>query len=846
MKIEEVDAGLLRRSIELGEAILVLGAGASYSSLNAAGEPIKMGEALADLLASRVGMARTEETLTEVLGAVYPRLISREQLGQILQKEYLRCTPSPELADILSYVWKRIYTWNIDDTIENIKGQRVQIRHHFNGMSEKVSLYNDIAHVEVVHLHGQVSKPDNWYILTEEEYNQRLARDSHDWYKQLGRDYVSSVPIFIGSKLKEPILSLELYRARGENGGALGRAYLITPDAPSEIQRGDFESRQIIHIQGTLADFVEWLSATFSGSLTATQSASASNEFVSEVTSRLDLADRDLDTLRRVFPIRWSQIHSAFSQKDESTIAKEASHFLSGSPPTWQLVTSDVPVMLSATDDLYTALMTTVSNRDRLFVVHGQSGSGKTTAIMQCLVNLSKDAEAPPIYEIKGDVKSLRHALRLIERIHRSEHVVIYLKDAFIYGDALGEDASYFTSGKFTIVTSARSGEWKEHLARRLGGIATTYKYERFGREDYDHLIDRLTEYVPAPKFARLTRSEKIDSLAKSRSQLLIALREATESKKFSKIITDEFRGLKNADSQALLAIVGIATLARVGLSRDIAQEAYAEIATGRSFDEALVPLEGIVIQTQGGRLVARHELYVRPLIENVIDLDVILDVIIAILKTFTRYAMPITKTVGRQDSQLFRYLLGHNFLHDLCDRRNRRMDGLRVYQEFEVDFQLDGHYWLQFGQYLVQTGNPEDALPILHRSIQAYEANNYAWHALADVQLRVAKRREKYDSVTVELIADAVRILKEQDASPDLRTDSYAIVTLTFGHISALIKHGKIIEAHTYAADYFERVQELSRTSSDSALRRAKERLAHYLVHDEWLDGGGPRRNGR
>lgn len=664
-------------------------------------------------------------------------------------------------------------------------------------------------------------------------------KDTHDWYKQLRRDYVAHTPVFVGSKLKEPILTLEMDRARGDNGNGLGRAFVITPDDLTSIQLGGLLNRNIVHLRGTLEDFVEWLQGQFGSELTASQSASAANAFIEEITTRINLADGDLDTLKSVFPIRWKDIVGALAEQEPLTFAKVAEQFLTGSPSGWQIAASDIPVMLAATNDLYDALSEAVSNRDRLFIVHGQSGSGKTTAIMQCMLRFSRELSDLPVYEIRGDAKSLRSTLRLLERIHDGEHVLVYVADAFLYGEALADDADFFTSGRFTIVSSARSGEWQEHLERRLGGVATKFTYQRFGPSDYQPLIDRLVSYVPAPKFIRLTPAEKIGALEKSNSQLLIALREATESKKFSKIIADEFNSIKNHNSKKLIALVGVATLARVGLSKEIALEAFDEISDGTIFEEARRPLAGIVLDGPAGRLVARHELYVRHLIDNVVDLDHVLDCIVAVLRTFTRYQMPITKTVGKQDAQLFRYLLGHNFLYGLCDRRSRRAEGLRVYQAFEVDFQLDGHYWLQYGQYLVEIGMPEEALPILHKSIQAYENNNFAWHSLADVQLRVAKRRDAYDSQTIELIGDAVKILKEQDARPDLRTDSYAIVTLSLGHIGALVKHGRIDEARSHATAYFERVEELNKRFSDRALRIARDRLFSYLATSEWKELG-------
>ena len=77
MKISEADEGYLLASMKIGEVVLVLGAGASASSLNARSESVKVGLALAKLIAGRAGMPYNGETLTEVLSAVSGTLSRR-------------------------------------------------------------------------------------------------------------------------------------------------------------------------------------------------------------------------------------------------------------------------------------------------------------------------------------------------------------------------------------------------------------------------------------------------------------------------------------------------------------------------------------------------------------------------------------------------------------------------------------------------------------------------------------------------------------------------------------------------------------------------------------------------
>jgi tetratricopeptide (TPR) repeat protein len=166
-------------------------------------------------------------------------------------------------------------------------------------------------------------------------------------------------------------------------------------------------------------------------------------------------------------------------------------------------------------------------------------------------------------------------------------------------------------------------------------------------------------------------------------------------------------------------------------------------------------------------------------------------------------------------------------------------IEGVRLYQTFEVEFQLDGHFWLQYGQYLVEAGDMRGALTMMERSIDAYPDNEFAWHALADIQLKVALSAEDYDAETRKLIGDAVEILNDQDKSPSMYRDYYAIVTLATGHVGALIKHGQTAAAEEAARKYLARIGDIRRQDASEELQYANDKLLRYLATGEWIAGG-------
>ena len=130
--------------------------------------------------------------------------------------------------------------------------------------------------------------------------------------------------------------------------------------------------------------------------------------------SRIEISRADVDVGQSIIIRNWQSAKNAADGMQGAHKAIVARAFLEGMPPTWSIAASEIPVWLDGTNGLMTALRDAIARKDRMFLVHGQSGSGKTTALMQALLRISKDVEGFVLYELRDDVPSLRAALELI------------------------------------------------------------------------------------------------------------------------------------------------------------------------------------------------------------------------------------------------------------------------------------------------------------------------------------------------------------------------------------------------------------------------------------------------
>lgn len=99
-KLAETEDSYLRKSINDGRVVLILGAGASAACKNRAG-PVPVGKALASLLAEKAGLPYDGETLTEVLAAVTP-ILGDAGCHALYKERFLGVEPCNDLKDLFN------------------------------------------------------------------------------------------------------------------------------------------------------------------------------------------------------------------------------------------------------------------------------------------------------------------------------------------------------------------------------------------------------------------------------------------------------------------------------------------------------------------------------------------------------------------------------------------------------------------------------------------------------------------------------------------------------------------------------------------------------------------------
>lgn len=828
----------LLKQIEDGNVCLVLGAGCSLTSSNGIPEKIPSTPKFCEIVCDAAGLPYSGENPKDVFQAVRAPSgpLSKADLKALFVDHFTDCVPSSEMNDLVGYAWRRIYTFNIDDVLRNTrKASRTQKMRTINAMREGRSEWRNFTECQVIHLHGFAGEFENGVIFSREEYAKEMQRRG-GWYECIGEDFSNHTLLVIGSSLDEPILDYHI-NTFAESYSDAGRSYLITPQKPSEIRKRALENTGFVHLEGTVSTLVDALSRKFPAGLPpeAIKGSIATGKQVS-------LSEDDIEGLRSFYPLDRSSVTRAesFHTTSKTTLARK---FFDGYGPDAFTVASGIPATLRQDAALEREVWKELSQGSLGVCILGEAGSGKSTFTHKVLFNVN-DAKVNPVYIYRENATTFSVSLMALERYLRETNKnfgVVLVDDLHIYADLLGELYSNNRLRRVRILTSARKSEWHSRLRRAVGPDIKVLEYKRFEPGDIDGLIDQLSAYYPNPTFTKLSREEKYSNFRKSSRQLLVALREATRSEVFDDTIRDEFERIESEDGRLLLAIICWATVARVGVSKGACQSIYSKLGNRISFQEAKSQLEGIVGENAKGRLVARHELYANYIVDTLLNVKRLTQTLESYFEYFSGFEMPVIQRVDRVESQLFKYTLSNKNIYRIFLRAGDVEAGFRLFDRYSVEFQLDGHFWLQQALYLRRLDRQVDALRALETSVDAYQENVFARHALAQQKLIVASLSDNYGIQEKKRISEAVDELREQHemtSSTPWRANSeeYPIITLANHHVDALYRLGQVKESQKLAGMYFNEIERFSRDAIPSDhLDSTRERLMKFAAVGKW-----------
>ncbi|MER2512781.1 MAG: SIR2 family protein [Nitrosomonas ureae] len=814
----------LHAAITNGELVLFLGAGASKGCTSKNGKAILDGAALAEHLASVANYEYDGEALDEVYAAVRSKLQSR--LDEILENLFRDIRPSAEFLKLTSFAWRRIYTLNIDDALESaIRRNNVQALHvHLakHPISDRDVFFKRL---DLIKLNGSIDQLGQGVIFSASEYAKSTAR-SLPWYEQCASDFIRSPTLFIGTKINEPLLKFHIERYKSVTNKAPGQSYVITPSA-TPLQKQALADYNIQHIAATLGDFVEWLTSSFPRALKPLDLAVASMPQLSELlTSSTPWNYASL--FDHVIPIKKSTIAGRKKASANAAILD----FYKGFRPSWDDIAEEVPARL---DVLLVAKEFLSSNfsTNRIFPLVGPAGSGKTTLLMQLCFDISNESGFD-VYFIEQPISRLAETLEAIERTSKAPRIVVGIDNVDFASDQLKEAFSSKRLQRTMLLGAERENIWKRKSRTRLGAFSfQPLMVDEFTNADAERILEKLESYGSWTRLGQMSPKQRISELVvRAQKQLLIALLEATFGLGYGEIIARDFSTLETDEEKLCFLVVGLITDRKHDAPVALVDRALSSIGILNQSTMVSNHLAGIVMN-RSGKLSVRHPVYVRYILDHLVDPSLTVRALAALLAAFSQYESPVIKHVEKLEATIYKGLINHAFLRDVL--KGRREFVLSLYKSLEKKFELDGLFWLQYGLSLRDFGEHQESLEKLRTAYEAYQME-HTQHALGQQLLIVAERSSDkqtaltYANEAIEILEVLDRVIQSDDTFP--------VVTLAEGYTKVMRRHGEEDAARRKAIDFAARLKARSDAApDDDRLRKAYENMFRYAATGTWVD---------
>lgn len=237
---------------------LLLGSGVTLDSHNRLGETLRSSEQLRKDLCTITGAPATT-SLTRAYA-----LLGTELREQELTQRFAGCQPGPSIESLPRFLWRRLFTFNIDDVLENLyecatERKQTPVPLNFDASFEPTPERDEL---HVVHLHGWVRQPEAGYVFAASEYV-RVMRSLNPWMHLLSEILATESFVIAGTSLNE--IDLEYYlshRTPGTPRRGRGPSLLIEPN-PDVATHADCDRYGLLLVHATFDVFMQWLRAEF-------------------------------------------------------------------------------------------------------------------------------------------------------------------------------------------------------------------------------------------------------------------------------------------------------------------------------------------------------------------------------------------------------------------------------------------------------------------------------------------------------------------------------------------------------------------------------------------------------
>ncbi len=481
----------LATGIAHSEYSLLLGAGASLGAVGGNGRPLPTAIQLRNALVDHFGIETGGESTTLVQVYDYCSRHFNRRLTKYLSQWFRGCQPSWQNL-IAEFNWRRIWTFNIDDVLENAFSKEGRPTRSLNWNQRFVERDNSNAQ-QIIHLHGQANglkerqQNDGGLVFSISEYA-RIVANPRAWHKVLFDEFAGRPFLVIGARLSEEFDFAEVLEGGSTAYPSTGFPSVLVVPSITPMRREQLEAAGLTIVEERGEPFIRQL---------------------------LDHYRKVRDELDEVYGTSTPGIRKFQQQfidlRKFTPHGVNAGDFYSGYEPTWDTVLKNDDALLHKTKEASDECMNLSVSEDifqSVVVLTGGASSGKSAGLLRIANSLIGKGVNPYLFRADEymDVEATLEWLTAVPR------TVLLIDDISDFSSAIQELAKRCRTQKLRMLLICSDRSSRLPLIRdRIDSqyLDPTYWYGSLTKKDIDAIIDKLHSRGRLGKITRWSRESQ-------------------------------------------------------------------------------------------------------------------------------------------------------------------------------------------------------------------------------------------------------------------------------------------------------------------------------------------------
>ena len=704
------------QGIAYSEYSILLGAGASVGAIGGNGRSLPTGAGLRDALVAEFGLDSGEETLTLPEAYGYLQRHRAAEVNLYLRDWFTNCRPSWQ-ALLAEFNWRRVWTLNIDDVVENAFGETGRPTESLN-WNQRFSDREFATGHQVIHLHGSATQlhdtgVSDALVFSLNDYLREVS-NPRTWHKVFLDEFAGNPFIVIGARLTEEIDLVDALNRGNTSAKAAGLPSVVVVPEITPIRREQLETAGFVVVEMEGGSFVDEL-----------------REHYRHVISTLSDVYGPAST-----PGSRKFLQQFIDLRTYSPVLTHPGNFYSGYQPTWANIQSDDDAVLDKSVQAANAI-TEFAQLDSVYqkivLLTGNPGSGKSAGLLRVAAHLRSAGMFPFLF--RGDEYLDKEAT--IEWLKSVPRSVLLFDDFSDHSRALQELAESCEEQKVRLLAigADRPGKHRiigDRISPQYLDFKDAYWYGRVTDDDVDRIIGKLHSRGRLGKITRWDRERQrehfITAAGRSLFDAMAELEGGAGFKEtiagiYSSLTSDSLRDLYAAACMCYEVTMPMPT----GIGASIAGVAPKALVT-------LIEREcrGLLVITRAG-IRPPHRITATMAV-NALPRPAKAKISFSLAQALAPHIDERSMRDGTREYRIARDLMNHEIVIRTCGQE----EGRSWYERLRPYYDWNGRYWDQRALFESRFEQHETARSYAERSVQVHP-HPFGYNTLGTVLLRMA-----------------------------------------------------------------------------------------------------------